>query len=475
MSAPLDKKWIWPFELEEQLGAGGMGVVYRARYVGNNRRVAVKLLPDHVAANPVLAARFAREMELLKDLKHPHIVNCFGGTTEGKQWFYAMELVEGGNVESLLKEQGRLSWERVIDFAKQTAQALSCAHAHNIIHRDLKPGNLLLTKGGRIKLADFGLALVADEDRLTAAGKTMGTFHYMSPEQIRGKPPLSNRTDLYALGCVIYEMLAGEPPFTGSHAGEILHRHVHDEPPRISAKVRDCPPQLETLILDLLKKDPAQRPSDADEVERRLEEIEPIVVVDRRAARQLAETTAVPVSAEPPKSTRKPVVRDGGTIVIDWWLIGGAGTLLALVVWSLAASSGHRPYAQSEQLWIRALEPGRVKEVRVTAAEALAELGPVAATALPALARALDDPDHAVRAASAKGLGRLGVVARSERTKLVRLQREDPEPEVRHAAGEAITLLDRATPSSPWPMRLVWLTTLGVVGWRGWRMWSERR
>jgi eukaryotic-like serine/threonine-protein kinase len=473
MSAPQDKKWIWPFELEEQLGAGGMGVVYRARYVGNNRRVAVKILPDHVAANPVLAARFAREMELLKDLKHPHIVNCFGGTTEGKQWFYAMELVEGGNVESLLKENGRLSWERVIEFAKQTAQALSCAHASNIIHRDLKPANLLLTKGGRIKLADFGLALVADEDRLTAAGKTMGTFHYMSPEQIRGKPPLSNRTDLYALGCVIYEMLCGEPPFTGSNAGEILHRHVHDEPPRITAKVRDCPPQLETLILDLLRKDPAERPADADEVERRLGEIEPIVVVDRRAsARQLAETSSAPVASTPSKSSRNPVVRDTVPAAIDWWLIGGAGTLLALVVWSLAAATGHGPYAQSEQLWVRALEPGRPKDVRVTAAQALGELGPLAARALPAVARGLDDADLAVRAASVIAVGRMGVVARSERTKLVRLQREDPEPDVRHAAGEAITQIDKATNPSPWPVRLAWLGALGVVGWR---VWSGRK
>ena len=473
MSAPHDKKWIWPFELEEQLGAGGMGVVYRARYVGNNRRVAVKLLPDHVAANPVLAARFAREMELLKDLKHPHIVNCFGGTTEGKQWFYAMELVEGGNVESLLKENGRLSWERVIEFAKQTAQALSCAHAHNIIHRDLKPGNLLLTKGGRIKLADFGLALVADEDRLTAAGKTMGTFHYMSPEQIRGKPPLSNRTDLYALGCVIYEMLAGEPPFTGSNAGEILHRHVHDEPPRISAKVRDCPPQLEALILDLLRKDPAERPADADEVERRLGEIEPVVVIDRKAAaRQLAETTAVPASATSSRSSRNPVVRVAGPAAIDWWLVGGAAVLGGLMLWSLASSAARGPYAKSEQLWVRALEAGRPKDVRVAAAEALGELGPMAAGTLPVLSRLLDDPDQAVRGAATRAVGRLGAVARPERPKLVRLQREDPEPEVRHAAGEALSTLDAAVPGSPWPWRLAWVVALGVVGWR---MWSGRR
>src|SRR4249920_617877 len=203
----MEKRWIWPFELEEQIGSGAMGLVYRARFVKNDRRVALKLLPEEVAANATLASRFQREMEILKDLRHPHIVHCFGGTCEGDQWFYAMELIDGGSLQGLLAEQGKLPWRQVLEFSQQVCAALDHAHAQGVIHRDLKPGNLLLTRAGKIKLADFGLALVAAETRLTAAGKTMGSLHYMAPEQIQGKPPLSNKTDLYALGCVLFELL----------------------------------------------------------------------------------------------------------------------------------------------------------------------------------------------------------------------------------------------------------------------------
>src|SRR6516225_2673066 len=123
----MEKRWIWPFELEEQIGSGAMGLVYRARFVKNDRRVALKLLPQEVASNKTLASRFQREMEILKDLKHPHIVHCFGGTCEGHQWFYAMELIEGGTLGGLLHEQGKLPWRQAIQFALQVCAALDYA------------------------------------------------------------------------------------------------------------------------------------------------------------------------------------------------------------------------------------------------------------------------------------------------------------------------------------------------------------
>src|SRR5689334_6205601 len=175
----MEKRWIWPFELEEQIGSGAMGVVFRARFVKNDRRVALKLLPPEVAVNKTLAARFQREMEILKDLRHPHVVHCFGGTCEGDQWYYAMELVESGTLASLLREQGRMPWRQVVDLGMQVCAGLAHAHQRGVIHRDLKPGNLLLTRAGRVKLGDFGLALVSSEAKLTAAGKTMGSLHYM--------------------------------------------------------------------------------------------------------------------------------------------------------------------------------------------------------------------------------------------------------------------------------------------------------
>src|SRR5258708_23407601 len=275
----MEKRWIWPFELEEQIGSGAMGLVYRARFVKNDRRVAMKLLPQEVAANTTLAARFQREMEILKDLKHPHIVHCFGGTCEGDQWFYAMELIEGGTLGALLHEQGRLPWRQVVEFGQQVCAALDYAHDRGVIHRDLKPGNLLLSKTGRIKLADFGLALVSAETRLTSTGKTMGSLHYMAPEQIQGKPTLSNRSDLYAFGCVLFELLTGRTPFVGEAMAEVLQQHIRQAPPKVSSFAVNCPVELEDLIAQLLEKNPDQRPQSAQPVGVRLRAIDEDVTV----------------------------------------------------------------------------------------------------------------------------------------------------------------------------------------------------
>src|SRR3990172_517770 len=167
----MQKRWIWPFELEEKVGEGGMGVVYRARYVVDDRRLAVKLVPPDVA-NATILSRFEREMEILKTLRHPNIVRCFGGICEGDQRFYAMELVEGGTLDRVLEEKGRLPWEQVIEYGVQMASALAYAHERGVVHRDIKPGNFLLTTTGKLRLSDFGLATVIAATKLTAAGRT---------------------------------------------------------------------------------------------------------------------------------------------------------------------------------------------------------------------------------------------------------------------------------------------------------------
>src|SRR5262249_24462929 len=151
---------IWPFELLVQIGEGGMGVVYRARYVVNNREVAVKMLPADVTDKVVLQ-RFERELEVLKSLKHPNIVRCFGGLCEDKGRFYAMELVGGGTLESELERKGQLSWESVVEYGLQMCAALDWAHQQGVVHRDVKPSNFLLTPEGQLKLGDFGLATMA--------------------------------------------------------------------------------------------------------------------------------------------------------------------------------------------------------------------------------------------------------------------------------------------------------------------------
>ncbi|MEZ6064477.1 MAG: serine/threonine-protein kinase [Planctomycetaceae bacterium] len=190
MSNDPANRCIGPFQLDGRLGVGGMGIVYRATYLKGGQQVAVKVLAPDLTADYKVAKRFEREMAILKKLRHPNIVRYYGGGMSGQQQFYAMELVNGGSVDDLLRKQGRLSWETVVDYGMQIAKALEHAHDAAIIHRDLKPANLLLTEKGVIKLSDFGIARDTQSTALTQAGKTVGTMAYMAPEQITGKSPI---------------------------------------------------------------------------------------------------------------------------------------------------------------------------------------------------------------------------------------------------------------------------------------------
>src|SRR4029077_4995551 len=257
------ERQLGPFLVGEKLGVGGMGVVYRATYTKTGQVVALKLLSVELSGKPRLGARFERELAILKRLKHPNIVPCFGGGKFGEQHFLAMELIEGGTLATELKKRNKLSWGEVIPLGLPICSALEHAHEHGIIHRDLKPSNLLRTKDGKLKLADFGIARDTDATALTAAGKTVGTFAYMAPEQIRGNPPVTAQTDLYALGCVMYELLTGAPPFAAETAGELLYLHIEKKPVRVSTFALDCPVWLDTLLQQLLEKEPEKRPRDA--------------------------------------------------------------------------------------------------------------------------------------------------------------------------------------------------------------------
>ena len=268
-----DPEKIGPFRIVRRLGVGGMGLVYEAIYVKNNRHVALKLLSPDLAAEPQLIARFEREMEILKKLKHPNIIRYYGGGAIDKRRFYAMELLPGGSLADKLKQAKQISWEQALDYAKQVAKALEHAHNAGVIHRDLKPANLLLTEGGALKLSDFGIARDTQRTALTAAGKTVGTMAYMAPEQIHGRDPIGRRTDLYALGCVLYQMLAGRPPFESETQPEMLFKHVEEVPRGVREHAHDCPPMLEALIAELLEKEPQERPFDALAVQVKLDEI----------------------------------------------------------------------------------------------------------------------------------------------------------------------------------------------------------
>lgn len=279
-----DPEKIGPFKIVRRLGVGGMGMVYEAIYHKKGdkpRRVALKLLAPDLGGDAQLIARFEREMEILKKLKHPNIIRYYGGGAVDNRRFYAMEVISGGSLEEKINEGGTLTWKQTLDYGRQIASALEHSHKASVIHRDLKPANLLLTEKGVLKLSDFGIARDTQRTALTAAGKTMGTMAFMAPEQITGKSPVSHRTDLYALGCVMYQMLTGVTPFGQEDevpdnrptAPELMLRHLEEVPRAVREHMPDCPFPINTLIMEMLEKEPADRPYDALAVQVKIDEI----------------------------------------------------------------------------------------------------------------------------------------------------------------------------------------------------------
>ncbi|MCH7687085.1 MAG: sigma-70 family RNA polymerase sigma factor [Planctomycetes bacterium] len=402
---------------------------------------AVKLLPAEIT-DKTIVARFEREMEILKTLKHPNIVRSFGGICEDKQRFYAMELVENGTLKSLLHKNGPLSWEQTVDYGLQICSALSYAHQRGIVHRDIKPGNFLLTKNGCLKLSDFGLISLANASSITADGKTLGTFRYMSPEQIRGRPEPSAQTDLYALGCVLFEMLTGTTPFFGKTPAETLHKHLNEKPPRVSESVPNCPAALDELIDSLLEKDIEKRPASAAEVARKLTDIAQSIVVEtgrREVIRQQP-----PVEKQPATPFRfKPSGSAG------WTLIVSIPVFVAFLIWNVSLSQKNQELAQAEELWINAYQHSN-PVVRLEAAQALGQLAATSDSAVETLIKGLSgDKDPKVRAQTAEALGNAAANARVAISELVKRQKADEIENVRRQAGLAVkTIRASKEPSS---------------------------
>ncbi|GAA2122046.1 serine/threonine-protein kinase [Actinomadura napierensis] len=254
------------YRLESLIGRGGMGEVWRAVDARLRRPVAVKALPAELADVPGAMDRFEREAEAAAALQHPGITVVFdvGRTGDGLAYL-VMELLEGEDLRTIMRRHpGGLPVGEAVALAVQLADALAAAHSRGIVHRDIKPANLFVLTDGRLKLCDFGIAGLADAaTRLTQDGGSVGTPLYMAPEQFRGEAA-DFRSDLYAFGCVLYELLTGAPPFrSGSGLPGLLYAHLNEPPPRVGAVRPDVPPQLERLVLDLLAKSVDQRPASA--------------------------------------------------------------------------------------------------------------------------------------------------------------------------------------------------------------------
>jgi non-specific serine/threonine protein kinase len=258
------------YKILEKLGEGGMGEVYLAQDTKLRRKVALKFLPSEYTSEPELKTRFTREAQAAASLNHPNIITVHEVAEHEDRLYIAMEYVEGESLKDLIRRK-KIPTKQVIDTALQICQGLSAAHESGIIHRDIKPQNILMGKDKRVRICDFGLVKLKRDLALTQVGSTLGTIAYMSPEQARGEE-VDHRTDIWALGVVLYEMLTGKLPFQGDHEAAIIYEILNAEPKAIQWFRSDVPDHVVTLVSQLLEKDPDNRLSSTEEIIQRLQE-----------------------------------------------------------------------------------------------------------------------------------------------------------------------------------------------------------
>lgn len=262
------------YELIEKIGEGGMAVVYKAKDRLLNRYVAIKILRPEFTQDEQFLESFKRESQAAAGLQHPNIVSIYDVGRTGNINFIVMELVDGRPLSDLIKEKGRLDYKTTIDIAKQMASALSIAHKHQIIHRDVKPHNIMITSDGVAKLTDFGIARAVSNATMVAdTSKIIGSVHYFSPEQARGAY-VDERSDIYSLGIVMFEMLTGRVPFDGETPVEVALKHINEDVPSPAKLVPGIPPALDKIVLKATDKYQTERYKSADEMLEALKNVE---------------------------------------------------------------------------------------------------------------------------------------------------------------------------------------------------------
>ena len=295
------------FELLSQLGKGGMGVVWKARDTETGEIIALKLLHEMFADDPDYVARLEREVEIARRIESPHVVKVLGYGRDGGVPYIAMEYVVGQSLREVLRARGKLSWEEAKPILLQAAQGLAAVHESGAVHRDVKPSNILIAADGGVKLADFGIAKASDLTGLTGSATMLGTPMYMAPDL-----KTTAQSDLYALGCVLYEMLAGAPPFTGDSQSEVVVRHIREEP-----DLKKLPPEARPIAAWLLAKDRLRRAPSAAAVVAALSGRSKITGSGVRPPRRRWQVAAMIGAAAL-------VVAGGVAVVIDFPLNGGA-------------------------------------------------------------------------------------------------------------------------------------------------------
>ncbi|MFM7034351.1 MAG: serine/threonine-protein kinase [Planctomycetia bacterium] len=280
---------VGPYVIVSRLGHGGMGAVYEAVEQAGGTAVALKLLASHLTDDAGVRGRFVQEIETLKALRHPGIVQLLAYGEDDGQPYFAMELVRGQPLDKLLRGGRSFTWQETITLAGAVARALKVAHDSGAVHRDLKPANLLLPDGGAladVKLADFGIAKFFGGSGHTAAGNVVGTAEYMAPEQAAGKP-VDARADIYSLGLVMFAMLTGKPPFRAGHFTEVMRMQQTATPPQLTSLLPSLPQPVDALIQRMLAKNPAERPASALALTRLLSSLEGEIAAEAESRRPL--------------------------------------------------------------------------------------------------------------------------------------------------------------------------------------------
>src|SRR5919108_222449 len=321
------------YELEQQVGSGGMSKVYRAHDRLLERTVALKILHEHYSQDEEYVERFRREARSVAQLAHPNVVTVIDrGEHEGRQYI-VFEYVDGENLKQLVEREGPLPPRQVIELGLQVARALASAHARGVVHRDVKPQNVLLSDEGVPKVTDFGIARSSDVESVTLTGTVMGTSEYLSPEQARGEP-VDFRSDVYSLGAILYELCTGDVPYPGENPVSVAMRHLHEPVPSVRAQRRDMPGRLDAAIRRALAKDPAERFGSMDEL---IAELEACL----RGLGDGEETIVLPAPVRPRRAKRgaRRFVR---TLVLSLLalLLVGAAAVGAFALAGLFESSG---------------------------------------------------------------------------------------------------------------------------------------
>ncbi|MFY9549903.1 MAG: protein kinase [Thermoanaerobaculia bacterium] len=352
------------YRITAAIGAGGMGEVYRATDTKLGRDVAIKMLPAAVAQDAERLARFEREARSLASLNHPNIVTIFAVEEAGDSRFLAMELVEGESLDTLLAPGG-LPLSRFFDIVVPLADALSAAHERGIVHRDLKPGNVMVTREGRVKVLDFGLAKLEAGDsnpnltstptesraNLTSEGQVFGTVAYMSPEQARGGK-VDARSDVFSLGVVLYQMLTGERPFQGASAVDMISSILRDTPPSVTDRRGDLPLHLARIVRRCLEKDPRDRYQTSRDVYNELRDLRNETFSDLSAGSPRSETVVRPEAA--------PLAPAAGRWRL--WAAAVAAVVLGLGLYVATRSGAFRPASRAPHAGI---EPRVIQSIAV--------------------------------------------------------------------------------------------------------------